>query len=168
MLSCLADLESKTDFLRHELTRSVFCFLWFCLFFPSVGFKAGILKECESSLPSRGLPLSIYREASSNETHWRKHYCVCFPNLCTHVYTHINHCQQSFFCIKPIFLSLRYLPFFFLLLGLSTSLMGTHDLLSPYYGPALYLWLPYIISLILLNDPVKKVFLSSQIKDKND
>ena len=107
----LAGLEFKTDFLRHELTRSVFYFLRFCLFYPSVGFKAGILKECESSLPSRGPPHSIYREASLDETHWIKHYCVFFPNLCTHVYTHINHCQQSCFCIKPTFLSLRYLPF---------------------------------------------------------
>lgn len=117
MLSCLAGLESKTDFLRHELTRSVFYFLWFCLFYPSVGFKAGILKECETSLPSRGPPLSIYREVSPNETHWIKHYCVFFPNLCTHVYTHINHCQQSCLFIKPTFLSLRYLPFFYYLVS---------------------------------------------------
>lgn len=100
--------------------------------------------------------------------HTEENTIVCAFPIYVHRYTHILITVNKIFSALSPHFSVLCTCLFFLLLGLSTSLMGTHDLLSPYYGPALYLWLPYIISLILLNDPVKKVFLSSQIKDKND
>lgn len=73
--------------------------------------------------------------------HTEENTIVCAFPIYVHRYTHILITVNKIFsALSPHFSVLgTCLFFFFLLLGLSTSLMGTHDLLSPYYGPALYL-----------------------------
>lgn len=131
MLSCLADLESKTDFLRHELTRSVFCLT--VLPFLSIIWL--------QSWDTRCVKVPCQAEARHSQIigkhpqvkHTEENTIVCSFPIYVHMYTHIViTANKVFSALSPHFSVLG--TCLFLLLGLSTSLMGTHNLLHPYYG----------------------------------